>query len=204
MPPHHQYRDFLPPAELAGLIDYTLENRARFRPSELAGKIVDPSRRHSEQLRDIGPFRDLFEGRLRGMSEDLFRRTGTKPFDIDHFELDIVAHGDGAHFNAHSDIPVGPGRQRLGGDSSGRHDRILSGVYYYHVEPKAFSGGQLRLFRFGGGDAPDDHVDLEPENNSLVVFPSWAVHEVRRISCPSGRFEDSRFAVNAWLCRAFE
>ena len=202
IPPHHHYRDFLSEPELAGLIDYTLSNRARFRPSELAGKIVDPARRRSEQLRDVGPFRDLFEDRLRAIADDLFRKTGTKPFDIDYLELDIVAHNDGAHFNAHSDIPVGEGREQLSGDSIRRHDRLLSGVYYYHIEPKAFSGGQLRLFRFGGGDKADDHVDLEPERNSLVVFPSWAVHEVRRIDCPSGRFEDSRFAVNAWLCRA--
>ena len=202
IPPHHQYRDFLSPDELAALLDYSLSSRDRFKPSQLAGKIVDPSRRRSEQLGDLGPHRQLFENKLHAMADDLFRSTGTRPFDIDHVELEIVAHNDGAHFNAHSDIPIGPGRERLGGDSSGRHDRLLSGVFYYYREPKAFSGGQLRLFRFGGGEGPDDYVDLEPEQNSLVIFPSWAVHEVRMIHCPSGRFEDSRFAVDAWLCRA--
>ena len=204
IPPHHQYRDVLSPDELAALLDYTLSNRDRFKPSQLAGKIIDPTRRRSEQLSDLGPHRRLFEDKLRGISEDLFRRTGTRPFDIDHVELEVVAHNDGAHFNAHSDIPIGPGRERLGGDSSGRHDRLLSGVFYFYREPKAFSGGQLRLFRFGGGEGPDDHVDLEPEQNSLVIFPSWAVHEVRTIRCPTGRFEDSRFAVDAWLCRAYD
>jgi Rps23 Pro-64 3,4-dihydroxylase Tpa1-like proline 4-hydroxylase len=27
------------------------------------------------------------------------------------------------------------------------------------------------------------------------------MHEVRPVACPSGRFEDHRFAVNCWLCR---
>jgi Rps23 Pro-64 3,4-dihydroxylase Tpa1-like proline 4-hydroxylase len=202
IPPHFQYRDFLSEGELADLLAFTMESRPRFRASQLAGKIVDPDRRRSEQLGDLGPMRALFEGKLRAMAVDLFKRTGTKPFDIDYVELEIVAHNDGAHFNAHSDIPVGPGRERLGGDRSGRHDRLLSGVYYYYNEPKGFAGGQLRLFRFGGGDGPDDYVDIEPERNSFVIFPSWAVHEVRTIHCPSGRFEDSRYAVDAWLCRA--
>ena len=204
IPPHHQYRDFLSPDELAALLDFALANRGRFRPSELAGKIVDPGRRRSEQLPDLGPYRRLFEDRLRAMAPDLFRRTGTRPFDVDHVELEMVAHNDGAHFNAHSDIPVGPGRERLGSGPDGRHERLLSGVYYFHREPKAFSGGALRLFRFGGGSAADDSVDLEPIQNSLLVFPSWAVQEVRRISCPSGAFEDSRFAVDAWLCRSLD
>ena len=202
LPPHRQYRDFLAPEELSALLDYSLANRDRFKPSLLAGKVLDPERRRSVQLGALGPFRALFDEKLRAMADDLFASVGTKPFEIDYIELEMVAHNDGAHFRAHSDIPVGPGRERLGGDSSGRHDRLLSGVYYYHREPKGFGGGELRLHRFGGQGAPGDHVDIAPEQNSLLIFPSWAIHEVRPIRCASGLFEDSRFAINAWLCRA--
>ena len=86
--------------------------------------------------------------------------------------------------------------------ASGTQDRLLSGVYYFHREPKAFSGGALRFHRFGGGETQDDWIDVEPEQDSLVVFPTWARHEVLRVSCPSREFADSRFAVNVWLCRA--
>jgi Rps23 Pro-64 3,4-dihydroxylase Tpa1-like proline 4-hydroxylase len=41
-------------------------------------------------------------------------------------------------------------------------------------------------------------ADIEPGQNRLVAFPSWAPHEVMPISCPSRRFIDSRFAVNCW------
>lgn len=119
----------------------------------------------------------------------------------EYVELELVADGDGAHFVRHSDIPTGPGRRPLGGDAKGQQDRLLSGVYYFHREPKAFSGGALRLHRFGGVDVPEDWVDVEPEQNSFVAFPTWAPHEVRPISCPSRDFADSRLAVNAWLCR---
>ena len=76
--------------------------------------------------------------------------------------------------------------------------RVLSGVYYYNAEPKAFSGGALRLYAIGDADkAP--YVDIEPAGNSLLVFPSWAPHEVMPVSCPSKRFADSRFTVTCMV-----
>jgi Rps23 Pro-64 3,4-dihydroxylase Tpa1-like proline 4-hydroxylase len=202
LPPHHRYDDFLAPDEHRALLDWTLASRPLFQPSTLAGGVLDPTRRKSERLRDLGPFADLFRERLLALADDIFRRTGTKPFAVDVVELEAAAHGEGAHFKPHRDIAVGAGRRRVGGDDSGRHERLVSAVYYYHREPKGFGGGALRLYRFGGSDAAGDHVDLAPEQNSLVVFPSWATHAVREVSCPGGRFEDSRFAVNAWLCKA--
>jgi Rps23 Pro-64 3,4-dihydroxylase Tpa1-like proline 4-hydroxylase len=73
---------------------------------------------------------------------------------------------------------------------------VLSGVYYFHRRPKAFAGGELRLHAIGD---PDRFVDIEPVHNALLVFPAWAPHEVRPISCPSGAFVDARFAVNCWF-----
>ncbi len=105
-----------------------------------------------------------------------------------------MAHGDGAFYKRRIDTLT---------DRYGDLDRIrvLSGVYYFNAEPKAFSGGALRLYAIGG--KPDENfVNVEPLNNWLLVFPSWAPHEVMPISCPSRRFVDSRFAVNCWICRA--
>jgi hypothetical protein len=107
----------------------------------------------------------------------------------------------GAFFAHHSDLPVGRGRKPLGGDKTGKQDRLISAVYYFHGRPKRFSGGTLRLYRLGDHDASGDFIEFEPEQNSLVVFPSWVRHEVRPVSCPDCSFEDYRFAVNAWLCR---
>lgn len=201
LPPHHQYRDLLTSDEHAALLDWTLANRDRFTVSSLAGGVVDPAQRISERLRALGPMRPMLEARLRPLFPDILRRTGSRPFEPEHIELEIAAHGDGAFYTRHSDIPYGEGRRPLGGDASGTQDRLVSAVYYYHREPKGFSGGALRLFRFGGGDEEGDWVDVEPVRNSLLVFPSWAPHEVRKVGCRSGRFEDHRFAVNAWFCR---
>ncbi len=153
---------------------------------------------------DLGPIRESFEAKIHSHSSDFFSKTGTAPFEIEYLELEIAAHGDGAHFGAHTDIPIGAGRAPLGGDRSGTQDRILSAVYYFHREPKSFTGGQLRLHRLCTNGEPGNHVDIEPEGNSLLIFPSWAAHEVRAVQCPSSRFEDNRFSVNCWLCKTLE
>jgi len=201
MPPCHQYRDFLSADEHEALIEWTIASRERFVPARLSGHVLDTGRRIAERLHDIGPHRPVFERRLNENIADIFRRTGSRPFEIEYVELEVAAHGDGAFFGAHSDIPVGPGRQPVGGDRSGTQDRLISAVYYFHSEPKRFTGGTLRLYRLGDHEAEGDFIEFEPDQNSLVVFPSWARHEVRPVGCPDCRFDDYRFAVNAWLCR---
>jgi len=200
MPPWHRFREFLAPGEHRALLDWAFANRDNFKPAGITGRGVDPSVRVAEKLNDLGPLKPVFEERLRASAEEIARRAGSAPFKVEYFELELAAHRDGAFFKRHSDIPFGVGRE-AGGDGGGKHDRVVSAVYYLHREPKAYSGGALRLFRFGAGEEEGDFVDIEPEQNSLVVFPSWAFHEVRPVSVPSGEFADSRFAVNVWLRR---
>jgi SM-20-related protein len=203
LPPFHVYRDFLDPGEHAAMLDWALANRPRFEESLLIGKVLDPERRISRSLRGLGPMEAVLERRLRSIVPQVFADTGTRPFQIGCFELEMVAYGDGAHFAPHTDIPVGQGRRAFGGDGSGAFDRLLSGVYYFHHEPKGFSGGALRLHRFGSNEQPGDYVDVPPDQNSLVVFPSWVTHQVMEVRCPSDAFADFRFAVNCWICRAW-
>ena len=104
-------------------------------------------------------------------------------------QMEIVAHGDGAFYRPHTDTYTGdeytPGGRRR-----------LTMVYYFHRQPRCFTGGRLRIFDLGGGQS----IDIEPVHDSLLVFPSYARHEVETISCPDGAFADGRFAVNIWLC----
>ena len=71
----------------------------------------------------------------------------------------------------------------------------MSAVYYLSRAPQQFSGGQFRLHALVG----DAHKDIEAANNTLVVFPSFAPHEVLPISVPSGLPEDGRFSINCWV-----
>ena len=129
----------------------------------------------------------MLRARALELAPDLIAGLRLTPFEISKVELELVAHGDGAFYARHIDTAM---------SGSAEHVRVLSAVYYLHRQPRAFDGGALRLYAIG-----DDSrfVDVEPASNTLVAFPSWAPHEVRPVSCPSGRFGDSRFAVNIWL-----
>ena len=115
------------------------------------------------------------------------------PFEPSEVELELVANNDGAFFKPHIDTFIGDARKAS--------ERMLSAVYYFYAEPKAFSGGALRLYSFGTMEAREQIHRRAARANMLVVFPSWASHEVLPVSCPSGRFSDSRFNVNCWVYR---
>ena len=204
MPPFRRFTAVLPPQEHGDLLEWALANRERFRPSRISGARVDPALRVSQVTRDLSAVEAMLTARFTALLPEMFAGTGTRPFPAPSIELELAAHGEGAHFAAHRDTSTGRTRKLHGAIGAGGGDRILSAVYYFHREPKSFSGGELRLHRFGSDGVPGDYVDVAPEQNSLVVFPSWATHEVLAVRCPSGRFEDNRFAVNCWFCRTLE
>jgi SM-20-related protein len=196
MTPHLVQRDFLSVGEQAALLAWALGNEARFAPAGVGGEGVKPGVRRSVSLRDLGPLAAVLKARLKDRAAAFVETLQTAPFAVSHVELELVAHNDGAFYSRHKDTSTGD-------DQAGHGHRVLSGVYYFHREPKAFSGGCLRLhaIRALAGDVPGDDgaLDVAPDQNTLAVFPSWAPHEVMPVSCPSGAFADSRFAVNCWL-----
>jgi Rps23 Pro-64 3,4-dihydroxylase Tpa1-like proline 4-hydroxylase len=194
MMPYRVFRDFLSADEHRALLGWTLANRARFRPSRLAGGVLDPAHRKSLALRDPGPMGPVLEAKVAALVPDLIAELRVTPFEVSECELELVAHNDGAHFALHTDTYATSPRAR--------GDRMLSLVYYFHRDPKGFAGGALRLHRLGARAGDSGGADIAPEQNSLVVFPAWGPHEVMPVACPSGAFEDSRFAVNCWLYRA--
>lgn len=211
LPPYARIVDFLTDDEHRQLLEWVLSIRDKFRPATVSkGRSkresrVDPERRIGLTTRKLGPLEAVLRERLLAALPELMAGTGTGGPPPTSLELELAAHGDGAYYRPHIDIPLGADRQPLGANPG--EDRVLSAVYYFYTEPKAFTGGQLRLFAFGPVPAAGEqqqraHIDLEPVRNSLVAFPSWVPHEVRPIGVPSGDFGDYRFALNCWYCRA--
>ncbi len=211
LPPYARKLDFLPDGEHRALLDWAISIEDKFQPATVSkGRPkrefrVDPERRIGLTTRKLGPLEAVLRERLLAALPELMAATGTGGPPPVSLELELAAHADGAYYRPHIDIPVGANRQPLGANPG--EDRVLSAVYYFYSEPKAFSGGELRLFPFGPtpfGQVPPpaNYVDLEPVRNSLVAFPSWVPHEVRPISVPSREFRDYRFALNCWYCRA--
>ncbi|GAA3997006.1 2OG-Fe(II) oxygenase [Sphingomonas humi] len=204
LPPVVRVPDFLAGHEHRALLDWVISAKELFRPATITHESkVDPTRRISLTTAKLGGLEPMLRERMLDALPRLMADTGTAGPPPTSLELELAAHGDGAYFRPHTDIQVGRGRHPVGAKPG--EDRVLSAVYYFHVEPKAFSGGELRLFSFGPTPEDDDndrtHVDVEPAQNLLVAFPSWAPHEVRPVSCPGNRFEQFRFSLNCWYCR---
>ena len=197
MPPHATFADILSPAEHAGLLEWTIASEAALRPSTLVGDVLDPDFRRSRSLprTENGAWQEPLRRRVTEMFPALVEATRSRPFELAEVDLKLVVFGDGDFIVPHQDTVVGARR--------GDKDRVLTAMYYFHSEPKGYSGGELRLYPFGAtGKDGDPFVELTPRQNSLTVFPAWMLHSVAPVRCPSGRFADSRFSVICWINRA--
>jgi Rps23 Pro-64 3,4-dihydroxylase Tpa1-like proline 4-hydroxylase len=199
---------FLPQALHNALLDWTIAQQPAFEPARIyhgeGGQehSLNPDLRVGLKHCGLGPLEQPVSEQMLGRLPEIMAAAGYRGPEPRSLEFEITASGDGAHFAPHIDIPLGAGRRTVGREKG--EDRMISSVYYYHREPKGFSGGALRLYRFGidpaeAGD--DDSVAFEPEQNSLVVFPSFARHAVEAVRCPSGEFADYRFGLNVFFCR---
>jgi SM-20-related protein len=194
MPPYLMIHDFLDENMVAGLLEYTIAHEAAFQPTMVGHKKgnADPAIRVSLATRDFGPFKPILKAKFLAFVPDLVAKLKIDAVAMPKLELQLVAHGDGAFYKRHIDTKTASDANAI---------RLLSGVYYFHVQPKAFTGGALRLYAIGD-PAMTTFADIEPEHNTLLVFPSWIPHEVMPVSCPSHRFVDSRFAINCWIYRS--
>jgi predicted 2-oxoglutarate/Fe(II)-dependent dioxygenase YbiX len=189
--------DVLPAEECAELLDWVLANEERLVPSRVGTGYTNPNIRNSLSVTRTAerPWRKPMLAHMLGRAPGLMEQLGLPPIPIDMMEADMVAYRDGGFIRPHIDTAAGKAREES--------DRMLTMVYYFHREPKGFSGGELRIHppTRPPADAPQ-YAELTPKSNSLIAFAAWAPHEVRPVSVPSGRFEDCRFAINFWARRA--
>lgn len=186
---------FLPTGLASALVNFVLDPDCTFRPTT----VQRPDRPHvNEQKRKslhcvpgLGFHKAPFLAAVHADLSKIFTELGVPPFPVADTEVQLVAHRDGDFFNLHIDTFVQDGRISS--------DRVISGVYYFHREPRKFAGGELLLYAVGGQAAP--HI-IEPKHNRFVAFPSFTPHEVRPIHVATGEFSDSRFSINCWLHRA--
>jgi hypothetical protein len=133
--PHLRIPGFLDANQHAMLFDWTLANEERFMPAQVAGGLIEPRARTALTLRDLGPMATVFADRLRESAPAWTATLRATPFETTGVELELAAHNDGAHFTLHSDT--------YSSAEPSRGDRMLSAVYYFHRQPRAFEGGSL-------------------------------------------------------------
>jgi hypothetical protein len=190
---HVRYLDVLGAADRGRLLDEVLGRAADLVPSGVVGPIRD--HRRSRVVDRPDALTAPLVRRVRELVPELCERLEVPPFAVGQIEAQITVHNDGDYYRVHTDNGTAETRTRE-----------ISYVYYFHRQPKQFTGGELALFDAGqdgqGGTVPlGSPVVVEPADNSLVAFPSSCMHEVRPVEMPSHALEDGRFTVNGWVRR---
>lgn len=188
--------NFLTPAENQKLLNYALTQEQHFSATGPLTNTPDyPEHRESLVIYFSPDFADIILNRLKTVFPIALEQLGIPPFSITHIDAQLTAHNDNHYFRVHNDN----GAER---DAT----RMLTYVYYFYQEPKAFSGGELVLYdtQWQGGysySKLETFQTIEPVNNRIIFFYSGLMHEVLPVHCPSKKFADSRFTVNGWIRR---
>jgi SM-20-related protein len=190
--PFHTQPEWLPSDMAAALLQYAFDNEARLSGGRIlhSGRVtIDESIRRTSVLGSLGPFEAPVTEAALAIQPGLAKMFGVPAFSPKQVEIELAAHGDGAHFQQHIDTFVVMHKDRS--------PRVLTLVLYLHRQPSGFSGGAIRMHALGGSAV----TDIAPDHNLLVAFPSFAPHSVQPVVCPSRVFADRRFAVNMWIHR---
>jgi SM-20-related protein len=189
--------EFFTSAELNTLTQYVLEHEMQFMISEVVapgvtGGAVDYDHRRSRVLMDMGGHEKMITDRVLICLPRILKKWDREPFPISRFETQTTASNHGDFFHCHVDN----GAEAVAA-------REITFVYFFHREPKQFSGGELRIYdsrRENDNYVPTaNYRTIVPEQNQLVLFASGLSHEITPVDCPSGQFADSRFTVNGWV-----
>ncbi|MEE3716131.1 2OG-Fe(II) oxygenase [Tumidithrix elongata RA019] len=182
--------NFLSPQELTRFLQYTQSQAAKFVPATISTQDVDY--RRTKVLHDFPEFSQLLINRMMAIAPQVVSRLGIQNFTPSSIEAQLTMNNDGNYYKIHND-----------NGSSDTANRVWTFVYYFHREPKAFTGGELLLYDSKIENnfyvAAKSYKTIQPKNNSVAVFLSRCLHEVLPVSCPSKQFLDSRFAVTGWV-----
>src|SRR5579875_2701392 len=131
--------EFLVAEEWAGLLDYTLSRDGEFISTGIldhAGAAsIDPDYRRSRVLFEMDAYRSVFADRILTFLPLVLRQLSFPEFPVREIEMQLTATNDGEFFRAHTD-----------NRSDIVNSRTLTFVYYFYRQPKAFAGGELRVF----------------------------------------------------------
>jgi SM-20-related protein len=192
------FDEFLVAQEWRNLLEFTLNRASDFVATQVIGargdNRLDHQTRRSRVFYNMDIYQQIFADRLLMFLPHVLARLGHEPFPVSQVEVQLTATNNGEYFRVHTDN---------GADSV--QSREITFVYFFHREPRGFFGGELRIFdtkwENGNTVATQPYRMVYPLQNQIVFFPSYCLHEILPVGCPSEDFADSRFTVNGWLHR---
>ncbi|NEO56885.1 MAG: hydroxylase [Okeania sp. SIO3B5] len=186
--------NFLSAEENQKAIEIAIQNRDQYIESTTTTK-ADKYRQSYVLFSQYFPeLAALIQSKILETLPEVLAKLNLRPFEISEIEAQLTAHNDGCYYKIHNDA-----------GSEKTASREITYVYYFYQEPKAFSGGELRIYdtelKAGAAITHDNFQTITPANNSIIFFNSRCRHEVMPVVCPSKAFEHSRFTVNGWIRR---
>lgn len=189
-----QVNNFLTPEERNRLLDYVLQKESAFVSTTTTTDTSALDYRRSMALYSFPEFSELIINRIQEIIPNILQELKLPLFSVSQIETQLTAHNDGNYYKVHND-----------NGNSEVANRELSYVYYFHRQPKPFSGGELLIYDSKIENnfyiAAESFKAVEPRDNSIVFFLSRYMHEILPVSCPSQVFADSRFTINGWIRR---
>jgi Rps23 Pro-64 3,4-dihydroxylase Tpa1-like proline 4-hydroxylase len=189
--PFIRQKNALPQATLNALWDHLEANRDNFHPSGVFDKAgqqrTNLKQRISMRLGADSRLTEIINPHLSAvLAEDAnWTRLRMRRFHPKRITIEAAVHLDGGKFTAHRDC---------GGPVA---DRKISFIFYLHREPRKFTGGDLLLHDETGQLPGFSRID--PQHNSMILFPCSALHEVTPVQAPAGEILDGRITVHGWL-----
>ena len=185
-----QLDNFLTQEENKTILNYVEQQEQNFVPNSTTKGNLDYGK--SLIVRSSTEFSELIIHRVKQIIPTIVSKLEISPFPIWNIENQLTAYNDGDYYKVHND-----------NGSPKTASRELSYIYYFHKEPKPFSGGDLLIYdskiEKNFYVKADSFKKIEPRNNSIVFFLSRYLHEVLPVSCPSKSFADSHFTINGWI-----
>lgn len=182
--------NLLPRPDWEALLARVLASRAQFEPSATHDRRAD-----YRQSLVLNPPADLVApvvNRVRAVMPQVLPALRVRPITVGVVEAQVTASVDGSFFGVHTDA-----------DHEKVPKRHLTYVYYFNRQPKAFEGGELRVYddivRNNKLARAETFNAIEPRHNRAVFFWSRVMHEVMPVHVASRTFEDARFTVNGWV-----
>ncbi|SMF33783.1 Tetratricopeptide repeat-containing protein [Tistlia consotensis] len=196
--PFVRWTDWLPLERRDEVFAYALSHRSEMADATVwqpDGYKAMTGVRRASVLYEPEPILEWFVPLLRRSLPEVRRRLGMPAFEVGRVELQLTFHGDGGFYDQHRDTgwPEAPAEET--------DPRRISFVAYFARRPRRFSGGELLLFDTDprSGQALRDGTLVEPDDNSVVFFPSVVLHEVRPIRLDSTDPADGRITLNGWI-----
>jgi len=132
--------------------------------------------------------------KIEPMFKELHKEFYGKLLTLEDTEIQITRSHDGDFYKPHPDTAL----------DGYLANRRITYVYYIHKTPKQFINGNIRIYNHVDNPVQgrqykfNDYVEFEPNNNTLLMFPSHQWHEVLPVRCALD-YTSSRFTINGWL-----